>query len=273
MITSLARGSDFKKLRYAEIITEAPIGNIETHGDFTKPGSFQQDDLSLTTPKRQAKIRRVLAKAPILIDLHFVNMPHAFDASDLQYHIKYNAQQQMGYMTPEQLAERWYVDIVPRPDALNLVYLQNEGDDRVPMTPWIIAHRLGHLFYHTNQLMVDRLMKQFLSTLEKSADKYNVEGKRWHNPSWPDLAKVFGTTRACREGLMVQGRIMEWFYDCFAQMCVMDDIKFNKAPETIGKFLGNDPRGVDREFANLHENLLIGFDNLLNGAVGKIMVF
>ena len=265
-------------MRWTEI-NEAPIGDIQTHGDFTKPGSFRQDDLSLATQKRQDKIRRVLQKAPIMIDLHFVNLKYPVDVIT---HIG-PEKDKLGFVTPAMLMHNWGIEIEPKIDALNLVYVQNEGNDRVPLTPWIIAHRLSHSFeYVTGDLYFIKrdLGNTFQQMLEKVEECYSpvsmsLSGVRGKGMAWSTIANVFGTTRTSREKQYKDGRAMEWFHECFAQFCVIGDIKFNPAPAEIGPHISVPwgRREVDEYFASLRKILIDGFSEMLNGCVGKILVF
>jgi hypothetical protein len=250
---------------------EAPIGDIYTHGDFTQPGSLRGDDLSLTSPKRQDKIRRVLQNAPVLIDLHFVNLP---DQINLNQHIQGSYPPKIGYLTPDQVSKQW-LSITPRPDALNLVYLQNEGDDRIPLTPWIIAHRMSHALGHGEPAAFNQLYDQvFLGTLQQVADQYQ---KGHVTPKFVTLAKVFGTTNACRTGQIKPNRTGEWLHDSLAQMCVVGDIRFNPAPSTIEEdqaiFQTANLDAVNQLFTKLRNQLLSGFRAILNNGIGDILVF
>lgn len=258
---------------------EAPIGNIYTHGDFSQPGSLRADDLSLASSKRQEKIIRVLRKAPIAIDLHLVNLAapvaNRDGHFDISFYLKQYPERFGRYLTPEQMKD-WWVPITPRQDALNLVMIENEGDNRIPMTPWIIAHRLSHAFEYAEPLLFQKIWKLFLSTLEQVVDSYglwrmNIPGGSG-SPHFALLVPIFGTTRAAREGLIKPGRAGEWYHDCFAQMCVTGDIRFNAAPEGIRGGRG-DPTSVDESFAYLRTKMLRYFHEMLNNSIGKILVF
>ena len=262
-------------MRWIEL-HEMPIGNIYTHGDFSKPGSLRQDDLSLTTQKRQDKIKRVLQKAPVLIDLHFVNLAEMIDVGE---HIKNSFPPKLGFKTKQELKQQWGIDIKIVPNAVNLIYVQNEGTDRVPLTPWIIAHRLGHAFAYPmeTKFTLRDILDYFTDAIKKISYIYadNDSG-----PDNPTLAKIFGTTRACREGLIKTGRTAEWLYDCFAQLCVIGDIKFNKAPESIMD-ANNHPFTADAVqqhhtnivFKDLREFLIGGFHEMLKEVIGQALIF
>jgi hypothetical protein len=265
--------ADHHRINEVATITESPIGDIHTHGDFTQPGSLRKDDLSLTTPKRQNKIKQVLQKAPVLIDLHFVNQKNPID---IDQHLK---QPQwgggIGFTSPEQLQLLYNITITANPHAVNIVMLQNEGDERLPLTPWIIGHRIGHLLYHAHQLDFEEIFRKFFSRLEGIQVEY--KGDSMIDLPFPVIAKVFGTTRACREGMIRAGRVAEWVYECFAQMCVIGTIAFNPAPPTIGDgkatYTTDETLYVNKLFGRCRAYLLEEFTKLLKQTIGQIVVF
>ena len=164
--------------------------------------------------------------------------------------------------------KEWWLPITPRSDALNLVLIENEGADRLPLTPWIIAHRLSHAFQYAEPLLHTKIYNSFLSALDKVLDSYRL----WGAVNYEPLAPIFGTTRAAREGLIKSGRVGEWFHDCFAQMCITGDIRFNAAPAEILDYPGK-PAAADKALAKLRVNMLDSFQQMLNNSVGKIILF
>lgn len=254
---------------------EAPIANIYTHGDFSQPGSLRADDLSLATPKRQEKIVRVLRKSPIEIDLHFVNLAapavNAQGHFDIRFYLG-EYPERFGYVSPARMKE-WWLEITPRPDALNLVLVENEGADRLPLTPWIIAHRLSHAFQYAEPLLHTKIYNLFLSALDKVISAYlPLIDRLWGSVNYDVLAPIFGTTRATREGLIKAGRVGEWFHDCFAQMCITGDIRFNAAPAELLDYPGKQA-AADKALAKLRVQMLDYFHQMLNNSVGKIILF
>jgi hypothetical protein len=249
-------------MRLSELL-EAPIGDIFLHGDFSRAGSFRQDDLSLASAKRQDKIKRVLQKAPVLIDLHFVNLTQRIN---IRTHLEPQWPPIKGYMSSAELADRWNINIAPQSNAFNLVSLQNEGDARIPLTPWIIAHRLSHAFEYGDRFAQRAILDEFYRRLNRVSDFYS---KRQFGLIFKQLPHIFGTTKACREDKVI--REGEWFHDCFAQMCVVGDIRFNPAPHDIAGHT-TDPTIIDQEFVALRQTMLTGFKQLLERGIGKILV-
>jgi hypothetical protein len=116
---------------------EMPIQNLTLVGDFDKAHSFkhQQDRKILSSPKGQQKIIHKWKNTVVDFNMYFVNMPGAGK------HIE------VGEVNMEWLNAN-LPKVVPqldiKDDAVNVIFTNNNGDERFPMTAWVIAHRLGH---------------------------------------------------------------------------------------------------------------------------------
>jgi hypothetical protein len=118
---------------------EAPISDINHIGDWDRNSSFRdQDRKLLTNPKAVSKIKSMW-KYPeeTMFNVLLVNHPDG------------NKWTEQGDVTEEWLAEnmpRVYPQIKPllKGDEVNIIFTNNKGSERVPMTGWIMAHRFGH---------------------------------------------------------------------------------------------------------------------------------
>ncbi len=257
---------------------EMPISGIHTYGDMSKPGSFRVDDLRMvSSPQAHEKIVRVLRKAPVDIELHFVNLPYPVNAN---YH--FSDKVGIGILNPEKFNTRYGFKLKLNKNALNLAYVENEGTDRVRMTPWIIAHRLSHIF------AISTVLEDEWHTMwDKLRQVMRHISWRFHLPSGRTvdvdlLAYAFGTTSICREGRLTQPA--EWFHECFAQFCVTGEVRFNSASNVsmrinVGKMWPsevkmdvNDISFFDNKLKNLSVYLMSEFSKLLTQGVGKLLV-
>lgn len=125
-----------------EVLDEMPIQHFQTVGDFNKNSSFRhpEDRKILTNPKAVAKIHKKFANNHYDFNFFFVNSPEG------------NRHTEIGLVNPQwmetNMPKAW-TEIAPNinRDAINVIFTNNKGDERYPMTAWIIAHRLGHVFY------------------------------------------------------------------------------------------------------------------------------
>lgn len=197
---------------------EAPIGDISFMGG-DAPASFQSDDIGIfKSDKWKQKVRRVLEKAPIMINLAFVNHTKGYADPDRigdPNRTLGDGSKGSGVMSPEEFKSSYGFDIEADPNALTAVFAFNEGTERRPMTPWIIAHRLTHLIEesdYNNERPFSLLLMGFQFGF--SSLGYAVTG-----PNSADaLVHHIGTTKAARDGELVS--FGEFIAECFAQYLV-----------------------------------------------------
>ncbi len=137
---------------------EAPIADFQylDHGD---GDSFRDDDRrAITSPKWQAKLVNMFRNTVEPVNLYIANQkflttyqnpwpnsehadkqvvvtPRLQTDSMQEWAGTYNAhefQKTFGFLPPNYQA------------AINVVLTQNEGDERLPLTPWMVGHRIIH---------------------------------------------------------------------------------------------------------------------------------
>ena len=78
------------------------------------------------------KIKNMWSKAPVDFDMYFVRQAGAMK------HVE------TGEVDSEWVKENLNMDIKPDPNAITVLFTQNVGNEKVPMTGWIIGHRFAH---------------------------------------------------------------------------------------------------------------------------------
>lgn len=145
-------------MRWKEI-TEAPIADFGTYGDMSKEGSFRANDLkAMTNPKWQAKLKRMFENTEFPINLYLFNAPDDIEVSnrkDVGHGPKQNPYRDIRYLQTwsgirkkdeiENLLGRSFVP-ADYEQAITVVLIENEGDERIALTPWMVAHRISHAF-------------------------------------------------------------------------------------------------------------------------------
>jgi hypothetical protein len=128
-------------------------------------------------------------------------------------------------------------------DHITIFYVGNSAAEKVPMTAWTIAHRIGHAIrndyafaYLTDTYLKPRF-KELLSY-------YNVRGPvgfydREYIKSECSLFNKLGTMRSARENKI--NRPFEFYYELFAQFLTSGKITLNRLPVQfkIGKYIRN----------------------------------
>lgn len=143
-------------MRYREI-TEAPITDMSFHGDLETAGSFRASDLKMMRSQVwNGRVVKAFEKCPYDIGLYFVNGPEMgkidFSTPLFKSTVRTTrAYEYVGLHAPGwarivlggKLPEGWE-------NRVNVILTQNEGADRVGLTPWMVAHRMGHCFLESN---------------------------------------------------------------------------------------------------------------------------
>jgi len=118
---------------------ETPITDFEQLGDFDKPGAFRNtlDKKLVTHPVAIERIRTFFKNTEW--DLRFFVSNKSGTGKYAEH----------GQATAEELTEMFGTEDAHRilsnhENAITVVFVGNSGADRMPLTPWIMAHRFGH---------------------------------------------------------------------------------------------------------------------------------
>ena len=110
--------------------------NLKHIGNWDKDApnrGWNHADIHLTTsPDRVERIHKFFKNCPFDFDITLVRdkKAHSF--------------REIGVVTSKWIKENLNLDYKPNPMAINIVFTNNLGDQKVPFTPWIMAHRFGH---------------------------------------------------------------------------------------------------------------------------------
>ena len=282
-----------------DTVDEMALSTYKTMGDFDKPGPFTGADKKLVPhAKNIEKATKFFEQNPYDFRLFFSNIPGTG---------KYG---EYGPMTPDQIRKIFGADaeeiIQGSEDAITVVYVGNRGEAKVMLTPWVMAHRLGHaiqagargtrtghvwtaaekhFFTTVNSTLaehygkVDRGPSSYLG--RPKAEQANVN----LTPEYNALFNAIGTQRSSRSGQIL--RPYEFLYEIFAQYLGTGKITFNPLPANLTygrkafgnptKFMNIRPEYRDelsrKEAADrLAYDMELMFDSVLSGSVGKILV-
>jgi hypothetical protein len=163
-------------MRWKEI-NEAPISDFNTFGDMSQEGSFRSSDLkAITNPKWVEKVHHYLKNIPQDVNLYFYN--------DIDPNSQYreNVDANGGFKAWSQALKFIGGKMPPNyKTAITIILLENEGDGRISLTPWIVAHRMAHAILSKNTRGDENLdglarnftsiSNNFLGTLSNVLDK------------------------------------------------------------------------------------------------------
>lgn len=279
--------------KISSFLSEAPIGEFERIGDFSKRSSIRHDvdRKLLSSPKAEAKIRRIWQKTPITFNMMFVNLPKV-NKPEYREVGEVNLDYVENLLGPE-IADK--ID----PGACTIIFTNNAGDERVMATGWILAHRLGHAIAATGRsgsksnlkedwkMYTRELTRIFTDILENVYDISIKTGLGYGTQESDKIlrlaAEQLGTMKSARDA-----NLRNWYefaYEVFAQYLLYGKIKLNPLPEkllvNVGAFGRKDYRRskdedlreiYSRDLEYYEEELESILDNLIHSLEGKIFV-
>lgn len=282
-------------MRAKEFITEnnldeAPLSTYQTMGNFEKPGPFRGADKRLVPhPTNKLKAQTFFENTPFDFRLFFSNIPGTG---------KYR---ETGELPSAKIREKFNKEnadqiINGSEEAITVVYLGNYGDAKVILTPWMMAHRLGHAI-QAGQLSRRNnawtgAENHFFSTINNLLDNYYGKAAssgrtsvvRWQlSPEYNALFNAIGTQRSSLSGDI--RRPYEFLYELFAQYLGTGSVKLNPLPTNLG--YGRKAWGRPTKYMNIKSmfrdekvrkqiadtlayDMELMFNDVLSSAVGKI---
>lgn len=270
-------------------VSEAPLADYQPLGDFSKPGPFRGPDKKLVPhPTNQLKTARFFEQTPYDFRLFFSNISGTGRYSEY------------GAMDPETVkiifgdSDAGEQIVRGHEDAITIVFVGNKGDSKVMLTPWMMAHRIGHAIQATGRMRQsegpwkaaeDHFFRTINALLDEFYGRRGNPGGQLKNElrgEYNALFNAIGTQRSSRQGEIT--RPYEFLYELFAQYLGTGRITLNPLPKQQGygrKAWGRSTRSLnlrgDAEETKyttevLARDMELMFDDVLSSMVGKILV-
>lgn len=215
-----------------EILSEAPINAFELHGDWSsgaKPRGYDKPSIGIVTSQAGVeKIRQKWAKSHVDFDMYLVRSPKAYK------------HREVGEVKPEWVKPNLGVDIPFNEDAVTIIFTNNVGADKIPMTAWTLAHRFAHSARRGSTALsqeFDRfagILERSLSLIARVQYGYVPDSPYSYNRDsnsprkdivWRQLCMALGTMKSCRDKNLRNE--FEFTYELIAQHIVTGGIKLN----------------------------------------------
>lgn len=281
-------------MRLFELLSEAPISDYQTFGDFDRSSSFRdkRDRHLVTNPNAIKRTKSKFLNTDHELNFYFVNSPAA------------NRHTEVGLVELDWVRENIGDEVADaiepvQHDGINFVFTNNKGAERFMMTPWIMAHRMAHslqrpdfsrgsmgrgISYQNEQFRDAHkyLIKELLALLSEAygvrgvpSDINGLSRDRTFQLVVKHLGQQICTFRSARDG-----KIRDWFEvvnELFSQWATTGDVKFNEPPKILrlGKF-GNvtlKDEEIGHDIINsLGNSLYMYFNDALSVAYGHIYV-
>lgn len=273
--------------------TEMALTDFKKIGDWDNKKNRQgYDKQSLGILNSEAGVKKIQSAFNKIKDWNF----------NLYFLKKTNAWKnaEMGIVQPEFL-EKIGLTVgkdIPEPsdDQITIVFTNNAAAERIPLTSWLIAHRIGHAFsatdrraWKSNSEGFYKNISYYLKTILE--DCYNIP-----NRSNPNRAYIYSQTPELRNFLESIGKFRsarmkklprtgEFIYECFAQWLLTGDLQFNPLPQTVlnsnrkawGTPIGRNYRLEDEMYADdllgqLRYEMINLFEYWCNKHIGTISI-
>jgi hypothetical protein len=241
-------------IKLKNLLTEAPIENLIKIGKWTppdkpmsgrRPSNHGWDRPSITLLNSEPyleKIKKAWAKLPEPVDTYLVKLPNA------------HKQVEVGEVDKNFIKDTLKLDVEINPDHITIFYTNNKGSEKIPMTPWILAHRLGHAArnrlntrnkldysYDAIQNNVDKLIntisKLYVGIKHNKRNNSNNTDYYYTKPDLSDYIKkhiamqAIGTMASCRNNNLRNH--YELTNELIAQYIITGKITLKKLPPCI----------------------------------------
>lgn len=235
-------------------IAEAPIDTFQTIGDFDKSSSFRdkRDRDIIKHPVTLTKVRDFFKNTTHDFDFYFVNLPSRRKFAEkgvVSQDFLFEPMPKGMGITREQLRNGSIND-----NNITVFFVGNSAGEKIPMTAWTMAHRLGHAIrreYGFVQLVnwlessFEDVLRHYNLDKSKTSGGYDYRNYDRGGPTrLPDITRLvksslfnqIGTMRSAREGKI--SRYFEFYYELFAQYLKDGKITLNRLKPHIRKKYG-----------------------------------
>lgn len=278
-----------KKLTFKEFLIEAPLHDFERIGNFDKARSFhsKRDRRILQHPRAIEMVRKKFGNTDYDFNFYFVNTEEAKNHTEVGLVPFEWLEKNLGKEVSD--AVRKNLD----KDHINVVFTNNRGDEKVPLTAWMMAHRLGHALARKDGKADVRGQYQYasnhlMSQVSSMMDAYGIEKfpdrdqKMWSNRTH-QLAMINFFQSVCTFRSAREKKIRNWFEvlnELIAQYLTTGTIKFNKAPQCFGSnAFGRNGRHCTKDLEDVNDILeMLGrdmgmlIDDILSSVVNGVLV-
>lgn len=226
---------------FAEYFAEMALTDFQKIGKWNDTKNRHGYDKAsvgiLNSDRGVEKLKNVFAKVDPNFNLYFVKKPGASQHAEI------------GEVSPDRLKSYLGLEIgkdYPQPaeDSITVFFTNNRAAERTPLTPWTIAHRIGHAFfassrnkrYNDNVRYVGELEKILKETFRDVYNKKLSFGespfRMYKDDTTRNFLESIGTFRSAR--LKKLNRPFEFIFEAFAQYLLTGQVKLNDFPETLG---------------------------------------
>lgn len=170
-------------MKYLEL-TEAPLADFDIVGDTTTAGSFNYQDLkAMQNEKWKTKVYKAFSKTPYDFNIYLYNAPEGianigkqrYPNSPKNFPVQVNNLEKLSdFVGVREISLISQIIGKPIPNyetSITVLLVENEGAERVSLTPWIMAHRVVHALMYSSFPEIEEeirfLYNNFINDMER----------------------------------------------------------------------------------------------------------
>jgi len=283
------------KISFSDFLIETPIGDYKPIGDFSKRQSFKdkRDRMLIQHPRSIERMRKKFDNTEYNFNLFFVNSKEGKEHKEVGMVKLDYVRKNLGDEVADAVA-----NATDASDSINVIFTNNDGDERMPFTAWIAAHRLGHAFareggsrpnYNQYKEASDHLIRGLSSIMQSygaqdfpDSDRKMMGIDNWgarNNTRQNQLTMLHFFQHVATFKSARDKNLRDWFEvlnELIAQYLTTGKIKFNKAPQSFGgrerKYYLKNAEDANDEIETLARDMQYMIDGIMGSLVGSILV-
>lgn len=235
----------FSKL--IQLLLETPIGNFETKGNWNLDApryGYDKPSIKMITRENYVeKVRAKWGKIDQIVDMYLLRSKEG------------NKYSEIGEVSPEFVKTQLKLDIPLNEDRITIIFSNNKGDEKIPLTPWMLAHRFAHALaprhatvrianqdreyqnpdWKNLREQVDYIIKWVGTNVYKTnmrGDQQYYDSQRYTHvpiniePKKIKIAEALGTFKSARDKNIRAS--FEMTNECIAQYIIDGSVKLNR---------------------------------------------
>lgn len=220
-----------------ELLAEMPISKLELIGDWSpgaKPRGYDKPSIGIvTSPAGVEKIKQKWLKVNEEFDIYLVRSSKGYKHSEV------------GEVSPQWVHDNLGIDLEYDDDKVTMIYTSNRGSEKVPMTPWTLAHRFAHACQRNSWSNKENPFNGIDNSLTKALTQiaqvvYGIG--RFHDPSaskysfshggpkretiFRSICQNLGTMKSCRDRNL--RNYTEFIFEMLAQYMITGRVVLNR---------------------------------------------
>jgi hypothetical protein len=207
---------------FLEYCTEMAINRFELKGDWedgAKKRSYDSASIKILKNEQAVeKIKNMWSKSNIEFDIYMVRGANVNSAD----------KREVGVVDEDYVKNELKLDLDINDENTTIIYTNNVGDEKVPMTGWILAHRFGHAIRTNAPVEWEFYERTVFKMVRAFYSAYGIQHNRtdtdWFRAT-DDLRLAFeavGTMASARKKKLP--RPYEFLFELFAQYLISGDM-------------------------------------------------